>query len=146
MEGVIKKKLSNGYVFIMSDEQEEFITHEHELKFKAKEGRRVSFDRGENPAEDGKYPWADNVQRLEFYADYQTGYGEKADWLILPVKMRKTQVKIDWCRCSYCGECSTNASNFCPKCGARMNRTEGIQRLAKEVYESVNETDGEEIE
>lgn len=130
MEGVIKSKLSKGFIFIMGVDGKEYITHERQIGFKAKIGRRVSFEPGKNPMEDGKYPWAENVQRLEFTGDHD---GE-ADWLVLPVEMRKNQLKIDWCRCSCCGEASTNAYNYCPKCGAKMNRSEEIKTLAKEVY------------
>ena len=116
LEGIIKKKLSNGFVFIMSDEQEEFIVHEREMSFKAKEGRRVSFERGVNPAEDGKYPWAINIQRLESDVNKQSTPGE---WIM----------NI----CSHCGISKYNfftvvsdnsrpfgTWKYCPNCGTKM--------------------------
>ena len=130
MEGKIKSKLHNGFVFIESDDGQEYITHDKQIGFKTKVGRRVSFEPGKNPVEDGKYPWAENVQRLDFLPS-QNG---EADWVVLPVELRKMQVKIDWCRCGSCGEQSTNAFNFCPKCGAKMNRSDEIIAMAKEVY------------
>ena len=130
MEGRITNTLHNGFVFILGDDGKEYITHAQQVGFKTKKNRQVSFDPGENPAEDGKYPWAHNVQRLEFAMVHDGS----AEWLGLPEEFRKPQVKLDWCRCSCCGEVSTNAWNYCPKCGAAMARTDEIKQMAKEVY------------
>ena len=140
MTGTIKKNLRNGFVFITGEDGNEYITHAHEVGFKTKEGRKVTFEPGENPAQDGKYPWAHNVQRVHFINEQQGN----AEWLVLPEELRRTQVKIEWCRCGCCGELSARASNYCPKCGSKMTRTNEIVEIARSVYAEVNDEDGQQ--
>lgn len=134
MEGKIFSVSRNGAVSIIDAEGRLYHTYNTELWFKAKHGRRVTFEpkviRLEN---DETLQRAVNVRTIDFHMDPSQG----GDWLVLPPELRKREVKIEWCRCGCCGEQSTSASNYCPKCGARMRKTEELRAAAREVYSEV---------